>query len=82
LLMSLNGEGEANVLARIKELKQQFRELEPWYKGMPKRCNNLTMYTAKVSERAKVPENYRLHKLEAVKNEGKNNMVPGHVSKY
>src|SRR6056300_1658056 len=46
---------------------------------MPKRANNVTMYTMRVNQQAKVPENYRLHKLEAVKNETQNNMVPGHV---
>ena len=79
LLMSLNAEGEDKVIARIKELKAEFKSLEPWLKGMPKRCNNLTMYTQKLLEQASVPENYRLHKLEAVKNEGKSNMIPGHV---
>ena len=29
-------------------------------------------------QKAKVPENYRLHKLDAVKNEGQSNMIPGH----
>jgi hypothetical protein len=79
LLMSLNAEGEDKVIARIKELKAEFKSLDPWLKGMPKRCNNLTMYTQKLLEQASVPENYRLHKLEAVKNEGKSNMIPGHV---
>ena len=46
---------------------------------MPKRVNNLTMYEEKMLKQAKVPENYRLHKLNALKEEKTNNMVPGHV---
>ncbi len=79
LLMSLDGATEDEVIAKIVELKAEFKDLDAWKKGMPKRVNNLTMYTARLMEQAKVPENYRLHKLEAVKNEGQSNMIPGHV---
>jgi len=79
LIDSLNGLGEDHVLNKIVEFKDYFKGLDPWKKGMPKRANNVTMYTMRVNQQAKVPENYRLHKLEAVKNEKQNNMVPGHV---
>jgi len=79
LIDSLNGLGEDHVLNKIVEFKDYFKGLDPWKKGMPKRANNVTMYTMRVNQQAKVPENYRLHKLEAVKNETQNNMVPGHV---
>ncbi len=76
---ALDSNSEDEVFKKIKEFKEYFKTLEPWKKGMPKRVNNLTMYTAKLLKKAKVPENYRLHKLEAVKNEKENNMIPGHV---
>ena len=79
LVDSLNGLSEDHVLQKIVEFKEYFKGLEPWKKGMPKRANNVTMYTMKINQQAKVPENYRLHKLESVKNEKQNNMVPGHV---
>jgi len=79
LVDSLNGLGEDHIIQKIVEFKEYFKGLEPWKKGMPKRANNVTMYTMKINQQAKVPENYRLHKLESVKNEKQNNMVPGHV---
>jgi len=79
LVDSLNGLSEDHIIQKIVEFKEYFKGLEPWKKGMPKRANNVTMYTMKINQQAKVPENYRLHKLESVKNEKQNNMVPGHV---
>ena len=79
LIESLNGASEDEVLQMIIDFKKYFQSLDSWKKGTPKRANNVTMYTAKMNQQAKVPENYRLHKLEAVKNEGKSNMIPGHV---
>ena len=76
---ALAGNTEDEIFTKIKEYKKYFNSLDSWKKGMPKRVNNLTMYTAKLLKQAKVPENYRLHKLEAVKNESENNMIPGHV---
>jgi hypothetical protein len=48
---------------------------------MPKRANNVTLYSQKILNNAKVPDNYRLHKLDTLKNESKSksNMIPGHV---
>ena len=79
LVDSLQGMGEDHAIQKIKDFKEYFKGLDPWKKGMPKRANNVTMYTAKLMQKAKVPENYRLHKLDAVKNEGQSNMIPGHV---
>jgi len=79
LVDSLNGLGEDHILQKIMDFKEYFKGLKPWKKGMPKRANNVTMYTMKINQQAKVPENYRLHKLESVKNEKQNNMIPGHV---
>jgi len=79
LIDSLKGMGEDHAIQKIRDFKDYFKSLDPWKKGMPKRANNVTMYTAKLMQKAKVPENYRLHKLDAVKNEGQSNMIPGHV---
>ena len=48
LVDCLNGLGEQHVIDKIKEFKKYFKTLEPWGKGMPKRANNITMYTAKM----------------------------------
>ena len=79
LVDCLNGLGEEHVIEKIKEFKKYFKELEPWGKGMPKRANNVTMYTSKMMEQARAPNTNTLHKLHALKNEGKSNMIPGHV---
>ena len=79
LLDCLNKHSEDDVIQKIKDYKSYFKSLDPWKKGMPKRVNNLTMYEEKMLKQAKVPENYRLHKLNALKEEKTNNMVPGHV---
>ncbi len=79
LLDCLNKHSEEDVIQKIKDYKSYFKSLDPWKKGMPKRVNNLTMYEEKMLKQAKVPENYRLHKLNALKEEKTNNMVPGHV---
>ena len=46
---------------------------------MPKRANNVTMYTARLLEKATAPQTNTLHKITSLKNEGKSNMIPGHV---
>ena len=79
LIDCLNGVSENDVIEKIREYKKYFRTLDPWKKGMPKRANNMTMYSARVLKQAKVPENYRLHKLDAIKKEAESTMVPGHV---
>jgi len=79
LLDCLNKHGEDAVIQKIKDYKAYFKSLDPWKKGMPKRVNNLTMYEEKMLKQAKVPENYRLHKLNVMKDEKENNMIPGHV---
>ena len=79
LVDCLNGLGEEHVIDKIKEFKKYFKELQPWGKGMPKRANNVTMYTSKMMEQARMPQTNTLHKLDKLKNEGKSNMIPGHV---
>jgi hypothetical protein len=53
--------------------------MEPWKKGMPKRVNNLTMYTAKLKKQNKMPTGDSLFRLTALKEEGESKMIPGHV---
>ena len=76
----LNGMDEDSVITKIKDYKKYFRDLDPWKKGMPKRVNNLTMYEEKILKMAKVnTAGGTLSRLNAIKEEKTNNMVPGHV---
>jgi len=79
----LNGSAEEEVIDKVREYKKYFKGLPNWQKGMPKRVNNLTTYTAKMAEKARVnaPDNYRLHRLDALKEDGKKKgaTIPGHV---
>ena len=79
LVDCLNSLGEEHVLDKIKEFKKYFKTLDPWGKGMPKRANNVTMYTSRMMEQARAPQTNSLYKLNALKNEKTSNMVPGHV---
>jgi hypothetical protein len=82
LVDCLNGHSEDEVISKIKDYKKYFKVMPPWNKGMPKRVNNLTLYASKMADKAKVnaPDNYRLHKLNAIKDEGKRTVtIPGHV---
>ena len=63
LVDCLNGLGEDHIIERIKEFKTYFKDLDPWGKGMPKRANNVTLYTARMLEKATAPQTNTLHKL-------------------
>ena len=75
----LEGMSEGEVIQKIKDFKDGFRAMDPWKKGMPKRVNNLTMYTAKLKKQNKMPTGDSLFRLTAMKEEGENKMIPGHV---
>lgn len=81
---ALSGIGESEVMKKIKSFKQEFQQMEPWKKGMPKRVNNLTNYTKKyekikgISGKDPLKLNSRVNKLKELVPE--NNMIPGHVS--
>jgi hypothetical protein len=79
----LDGLSEESVINKVRDYKKYFKGLPSWQKGMPKRVNNLTTYAAKMAEKARVaaPDNYRLHKLDAIKEDGKKKgaTIPGHV---
>ena len=77
---TLEGKTENDIIGMIKDFKEVFKGLEPWKKGMPKRVNNLTHYTKKYEKSVKGPNrNMTLHKLDSLKNEKENKMIPGHV---
>jgi DNA polymerase elongation subunit (family B) len=77
---ALEGFTEDDVILKIKDFKKEFRAMEPWKKGMPKRVNNLTTYTKKYNKQIKGPGGHeRLYKLNALKDEKENKMIPGHV---
>jgi DNA polymerase elongation subunit (family B) len=44
LLKALTGTEESEIIARIIEFRQEFREMPAWEKGTPKRVNKLTWY--------------------------------------
>ena len=75
---ALEGEGEDSVLQKIKDFKKEFQGMQPWLKGMPKRVNNLTMYSEKLSKQRRVETRHQ--KLKSlVAQVPTNNMIPGHV---
>jgi DNA polymerase elongation subunit (family B) len=82
---ALSGHTEADVIAKIREFKKFFQDLEPWKKGMPKRVNNLTPYTKKYEKIKGRDDRDPLNPQQNKKPEprdGKkeNNMIPGHVT--
>ena len=73
---ALSGHTEQDVLDKIRDFKNDFKSLDPWRKGMPKRVNNLTMYSEKLAKKRKVDTtNVRLTRHEK-KDTG---TIPGHV---
>ena len=46
LLKTLTGSTDEEVIARIIEFRQEFRQKDPWEIGTPKRVNKLTHYTS------------------------------------
>jgi len=77
---TLEGLSESDIIQKIKDFKDEFKAMEPWKKGMPKRVNNLTNYTKKYRKQAKMPgDSMSLFKLERLKEETENKMIPGHV---
>ena len=75
---TLNGDGETKVLANVREFKKEFKAMDPWRKGMPKRVNNLTYYTEAYNKAFSMNKSASLYKLEKLKDE-KKIMIPGHV---
>ena len=79
LVDCLNGVGESDVLGKIISFKDYFKNLPAWEKGTPKRANNVTMYSGRMLQQSKVSSSMRLHKLEALEQQGQSSMIPGHV---
>jgi len=77
---ALSGVSESEVIEKIKAFKAEFRSMEPWKKGMPKRVNNLTPYTKKYIKLKGTSNNDPFAKKKLLKTEKTNNMIPGHVT--
>ena len=45
LTMTLEGKTEAEVMTRVKQFREEFKDRPGWEKGTPKRVNNLTKHT-------------------------------------
>jgi DNA polymerase elongation subunit (family B) len=45
LTMTLEGKSEQEVMARVKQFREEFKARPGWEKGTPKRVNNLTKHT-------------------------------------
>jgi len=77
LMMTLTGSTEDTVIKRIIEFRKEFREMESWAKGTPKRVNNLTKFRGVVN-------NYDKVKNKAIRDgrsaqDVKKPILPGHV---
>ena len=79
LLKTLNGESESKVLESVRDFKKEFKDMDPWLKGMPKRVNNLTYYTESYNKAFSMNKSASLYKLEKLKEENTKVMIPGHV---
>ena len=80
---ALSGVPEQEVIGKIREFKQYFRDLPPWQKGMPKRVNKLTTYTEKYRKLKGLNDDsplVRHKKLAGLPKVKENNMIPGHVT--
>ena len=77
LMMTLTDGGEEAVIKRIIEFRKEFRSMDSWKKGTPKRVNNLTKFRGIVA-------NYDKSKSKAIRdgrsaNDIKKPALPGHV---
>lgn len=61
LMEVLEGKDQQDVIDRIKTFKKEFKEMDPWKKGTPKRVNKLLAYTSKEKRdgRANMPGHVR-----------------------
>ena len=77
LMTTLTDGGEEAVIKRIIEFRKEFRSMDSWKKGTPKRVNNLTKFRGIVA-------NYDKSKSKAIRdgrsaNDIKKPALPGHV---
>jgi len=77
LMMTLTDAGEEAVIKRIIEFRKEFRSMDSWKKGTPKRVNNLTKFRGIVA-------NYDKSKNKAIRDgrsakDIKKPALPGHV---
>ena len=80
LVDALRNKTESDIIEKIKLFKADFKTLDPWKKGMPKRVNNLSYYQQIHNRSVRMPgKNQTLYKLESIKDSSKNKTIPGHV---
>ena len=77
LMMTLTDAGEEAVIKRIVEFRKEFRSMESWLKGTPKRVNNLTKFRGIVSKYEKA-KNTAIRDGRSAK-DIKKPALPGHV---
>jgi hypothetical protein len=78
LLDVLTGKQEDHIIDRIKEFRTEFRKLDPWLKGTPKKVNGLTMHSDVMDQRdANLADANQFFNRKLVKE--KQAVVPGHV---
>jgi len=77
LMMTLTDSTEEAVIKRIIEFRKEFRGMESWKKGTPKRVNNLTKFRGIVNKYDKTKNNAIRDGRSA--NDIKKPALPGHV---
>ena len=77
LMMTLTDAGEDAVIKRIIEFRKEFRSMDSWKKGTPKRVNNLTKFRGVVANYDKV-KNKAIRDGRSAK-DIKKPALPGHV---
>jgi DNA polymerase elongation subunit (family B) len=77
LLEILTGVDQNLILEEIKEFRNEFRKMEPWEQGTPKKVNGLTGYQEKMDayDLQMVKNTYTIKSMDKVKKDP----VPGHV---
>jgi DNA polymerase elongation subunit (family B) len=78
LLNILTGAEKEDVLAEIKEFRNEFRRMEPWEQGTPKKVNGLTVHQEKLDTYENKMSGNNIYNVRSVEKE-KKDTVPGHV---
>lgn len=78
LLNILTGATKDSVLNEIKEFRNEFRKMEPWEQGTPKKVNGLTVHQEKLDSYESKMSGNNIYNVRSVEKE-KKDTVPGHV---
>jgi DNA polymerase elongation subunit (family B) len=73
---ALSAVPESDVIAKIRRFKEDFQNLDPWKKGMPKAVNNLTKYTDQLTKKENA---IRIKNNQRTVQEVESITIPGHV---